>query len=135
MTVSHDHYDHNYVEGVQGDPQIIRSEGEFEVCGIKIKGVSAFHDEVKGEKRGSIIIYVFEIDGLKICHLSDLGHLLSKAQIEEIGKVDVLLTPVGGTFTIDAEGAVAVVEQLSPKLVIPMHYKTPAVSMPYRSSG
>ena len=130
LTVSHDHYDHNYVEGVQGDPQIIRSEGEFEVCGIKIKGVSAFHDEVKGEKRGSIIIYVFEIDGLKICHLSDLGHLLSKAQIEEIGKVDVLLTPVGGTFTIDAEGAVAVVEQLSPKLVIPMHYKTPAVSMP-----
>ena len=101
----------------------------FEVCGIKLREYYLFHDS-KGEKRGSIIIYVFEIDGLKICHLSDLGHLLSKAQIEEIGKVDVLLTPVGGTFTIDAEGAVAVVEQLSPKLVIPMHYKTPAVSMP-----
>ena len=127
VTVSHDHYDHNYVEGVQGDPKIVKSPGECTISGISIKGVSAFHDEVKGEKRGPIIIYIFDIDGVKICHAGDLGHLLSKTQLEEIGEVDVLLLPVGGTFTLDAHGANAAVKQLSPKLIIPMHFKTPAV--------
>lgn len=130
VTVSHDHYDHNYVEAVQGDPKIIKTPGEYAFSDIKIKGIPCFHDEVKGAKRGPNIIFVFEMDGLRICHLGDLGHLLSKAQVEEIGKVDVLLIPVGGTFTLDAEGAVAVVEQLSPRLVIPMHFKTPEVSLP-----
>jgi len=130
VTVSHDHYDHNYVEAVQGDPIIIKTPGEHSYLDIKIKGVPTFHDEIKGTKRGPNIVYVFEMDGLRICHLGDLGHLLSKAQVEEIGKVDVLLIPVGGTFTLDAEGAVEVVKQLSPRLVIPMHFKTPEVSLP-----
>lgn len=130
VTVSHDHYDHNYVEAVQGDPEIMKSPGEYTIGGISLKGVPAFHDEVKGTKRGPSIIYVFEIDDMKICHVGDLGHLLSKAQLEEIGPVDVLMLPVGGTFTLDAEGAVAAIEQFSPKVVIPMHYLTPAVSMP-----
>jgi L-ascorbate metabolism protein UlaG (beta-lactamase superfamily) len=130
VTVSHDHYDHNYVEAVQGDPEVIKSPGEHSIGSLKIKGIPAFHDEVKGAKRGPNVVYVYEIDGLRVCHVGDLGHLLSKAQVEEIGKVDVLLIPVGGTFTLDAEGAAAVVEQLSPKVTIPMHFKTPAVSMP-----
>jgi L-ascorbate metabolism protein UlaG (beta-lactamase superfamily) len=130
VTVSHDHYDHNYVEGVQGDPQIIKSAGEFNIDNIRIKGVPAYHDEVKGAKRGPNIIYNFDIDGIKVCHVGDLGHLLSKTQLEEIGDVDVLLIPVGGTFTLDAEGAAAAIEQFSPKIIIPMHFKTPAVSMP-----
>jgi L-ascorbate metabolism protein UlaG (beta-lactamase superfamily) len=130
VTVSHDHYDHNYVEAVQGDPEVIKSPGEHSAGGVKIKGIPAFHDEVKGAKRGANVVYIYEIDGLRVCHVGDLGHLLSKAQAEEIGKVDVLLIPVGGTFTLDAEGAAAVVEQLAPKVTIPMHFKTPAVSMP-----
>jgi len=130
VTVSHDHYDHNYVEGVQGDPQVIKIPGEYAINNVEIKGVPAYHDEVKGAKRGSNIIFNFDIDGIKICHLGDLGHLLSKSQLEEIGNVDVLLIPVGGTFTLDAEGAAAAVEQFSPKIIIPMHFKTPAVSMP-----
>lgn len=130
VTVSHDHYDHNYVEAVHGDPTIIKAPGEYITCGVSIKGISAFHDEVKGAKRGQNIIFVYEIDGVRVCHVGDLGHLLSKAQVEEIGRVDVLLIPVGGTFTLDAEGAAAVREQLSPKITIPMHFKTPAVSMP-----
>lgn len=88
VTVSHDHYDHNYVEGVQGDPQIIKSAGEFNIDNIRIKGVPAYHDEVKGAKRGPNIIYNFDIDGIKVCHVGDLGHLLSKTQLEEIGDVD-----------------------------------------------
>ncbi|GLI51482.1 MBL fold metallo-hydrolase [Tepidanaerobacter syntrophicus] len=130
VTVSHEHYDHNYVEGIQGEPEVIRSAGECAIDGINIKGVPVFHDEAKGAKRGPNIIFVFEIDGLRICHLGDLGHLLSKSQLEEIGDIDVLLIPVGGTFTVNAEGALAVIDQISPKIVIPMHYKTPAVSMP-----
>ena len=130
VTVSHDHYDHNYVEGVQGDPEIMRSPGEYTIGGISIKGVPSFHDEVKGAKRGPNIIYTFNIDGIKVCHVGDLGHLLSKSQLEEIGEIDVLMIPVGGTFTLDAEGAVASIEQFSPKITIPMHFKTPAVSMP-----
>ncbi|ADL08894.1 MBL fold metallo-hydrolase [Thermosediminibacter oceani] len=130
VTVSHDHYDHNYVEAVQGDPTIIKAPGEYSTGGVTIKGIPAFHDEVKGAKRGPVVIYVYEIDGIRICHVGDLGHLLTKLQVEEIGRVDVLLLPVGGTFTLDAEGAAAVMEQLSPKITIPMHFKTPAVSMP-----
>jgi len=130
VTVSHDHYDHNYVEGVQGDPEIIRAPGEYNMNGIGIKGIPAFHDEVKGAKRGPNVIYVYEADGIRVCHVGDLGHLLSKAQEDEIGKIDVLLIPVGGTFTLDAEGAAEVVNQLQPKMTIPMHFKTPAVSMP-----
>lgn len=130
VTVSHEHYDHNYVEGIQGEPEVIRSVGECAIDGINIKGVPAFHDEAKGAKRGPDIIFVFEIDGLRVCHLGDLGHLLSKSQLEEIGDIDVLLIPIGGTFTVNAEGALAVIDQISPKVVIPMHYKTPAVSMP-----
>jgi L-ascorbate metabolism protein UlaG (beta-lactamase superfamily) len=130
VTVSHDHYDHNYVDGVQGDPNVIRNVGQYQQNGVSIRGISSFHDEAKGAKRGANVIFVYEIDGLKLCHVGDLGHLLSKAQIEEIGSVDVLLIPVGGTFTLDAEGAVAVVEQLSPRVTIPMHFKTPEVSMP-----
>jgi L-ascorbate metabolism protein UlaG (beta-lactamase superfamily) len=130
VTVSHDHYDHNYVEGVQGDPQVIKSPGEFTIGSVNIKGVPAYHDEVKGAKRGPNIIYTFDIDGIKVCHLGDLGHLLSKTQLEDIGDVDVLLIPVGGTFTLDAEGAAAAIEQFSPKITIPMHFKTPAISLP-----
>ena len=130
VSVSHDHYDHNYVEGVQGDPQIIRSAGEYTIGNVKIKGVPAYHDEVKGAKRGTNIIFNFDIDGIKVCHVGDLGHLLSKSQLEEVGHVDVLLIPVGGIFTLDAEGAAAAVEQFSPKIIMPMHFRTPAVSMP-----
>lgn len=133
VTVSHDHYDHNYVEGVQGDPQVIKSSGEYAIDSVSIKGVPAYHDEVKGAKRGPNIIYTFDIDGIKVCHLGDLGHLLSKTQLEDIGDVDVLLIPVGGTFTLDAEGAAAAIEQFSPKIIIPMHFKTPAISLPIDS--
>ncbi|AEE92559.1 Zn-dependent hydrolase [Tepidanaerobacter acetatoxydans Re1] len=130
VTVSHDHYDHNYVEGIQGDPEVVKSTGECAISGISIKGIPAFHDEAKGAKRGPNIIYTFEIDGIRVCHVGDLGHLLSKTQIEEIGDVDVIMIPVGGTFTLDADGAAALIEQLSPKITIPMHFRTPAVSMP-----
>lgn len=76
------------------------------------------------------MVYVYEIDGLRVCHLGDLGHILTDEQIKEIGRTDVLLLPVGGTYTIDYEQAAELVSLMDPKLVIPMHFKTSALSFP-----
>ena len=122
LTVSHGHPDHNNVASVRGNPKIVREAVSEETKGIKIKGIPCYHDEVGGTKRGSNIIFCFEVDGIRACHLGDLGHLLSDKQVAEIGKVDILLVPVGGYFTIDDKAATQVCDQLKPKVIIPMHW-------------
>jgi L-ascorbate metabolism protein UlaG (beta-lactamase superfamily) len=126
VTVSHDHANHNNVAAVGGQPYVISRPGEYEISDILIIGVATYHDDEAGKARGKNTVYLIEIDDLSVCHLGDLGHALTSAQIEEIGKVDVLLLPVGGTTTINAATAAEVVRQLEPKVVIPMHYRTPA---------
>lgn len=124
--VSHDHSDHSNVKAIGGKPFVIDSTGEYEVKDVFIKGISAFHDSVDGKERGSVVIYKIETDGLKLCHLSDLGQKeLSPEQLEEIGVVDILMIPVGGTYTLDAKGAADIIAQIEPRIVIPMHYKLP----------
>lgn len=127
VTVSHGHYDHNFTDCVKGSYEVINKVGNFYVKDISITGVHTYHDNERGSKRGDNIVYVFEVDGIRVCHLGDLGHLLSPAQIEMISKVDVLLVPVGGVYTINGEEAAQVVKQLKPSIVIPMHYKTAAL--------
>ncbi|MEX2158899.1 MAG: MBL fold metallo-hydrolase [Dehalococcoidia bacterium] len=127
VTVSHDHPAHNNVSGVAGTPRIIRGPGEFEVSGVLIQGIPTFHDSAKGSERGKNTAYVFEVDEVLVCHLGDLGHVPSPEQVEELSGVDILFLPVGGNTTIDATAAAQTVSLLEPKLVIPMHYKTPAV--------
>lgn len=124
VTVSHNHFDHNYTQAITGDPLIFDTPGEYEAKGAEFKGVSAFHDEEGGKDRGLITIFAIEIEGIKICHLGDLGTELSPDQLEQLDGVDILLIPVGGTYTIGAEKAAKVTSQLEPKIVIPMHYKT-----------
>nr|MBO2493927.1 MBL fold metallo-hydrolase [Clostridia bacterium] len=124
VTVSHQHFDHSYVQGIPGKPEVISEAGNFSVKGIPIRGIVSYHDDQGGRKRGTNIVYVYEIDGVRVCHLGDLGHVLSKEQVEQIGHVDVLLIPVGGTYTIDAKAAASVVSTLKPSIAIPMHYKT-----------
>ena len=131
VTVSHDHGDHNNVAAVQGNPQEVR--GTTEAKGIKIKGIPTAHDEVGGSERGSNTVFCFEVDGVNICHMGDLGHPLSNDQLTELGKVDVLLIPVGGLFTIDARTASEIGNQLKPKVIIPMHYKTDKCGLPINS--
>jgi len=123
VTVSHQHFDHNYTKGVSGNPQIIDGPGQFSVKGFEIKGIKSFHDDENGTKRGENTIFRISAEGLTLCHLGDLGHLLTPEQIQEIGSVDILMIPVGGHYTIDADEAVRVVSQLNPKIVLPMHYK------------
>ena len=109
---------------------MVRGPGEYEIGGVLIIGTATFHDDEKGGVRGKNTIYLMEIDGVSICHLGDLGHVLTTEQVEELGDVDVLLLPVGGVSTIDASMAAEVIRQLEPQAVIPMHYKTPAISRP-----
>lgn len=128
VLVSHDHDDHNYVKGLPGSPQVLKVSGQ--VREIKINGIDSFHDESNGSERGSNMIFSFNMDGIDICFLGDLGHQLSSEQIDAIGNVNLLLVPVGGTFTVDADGAIKLIEALKPDLVIPMHYKTAKCNLP-----
>jgi len=125
VVVSHDHSDHNNVAAVQGKPEIIRGPGTKTAKGIQFKGIATSHDSSQGTQRGSNTVFCFTIDDLQLCHLGDLGHALTQAQVTEIGAVDILFVPVGGFFTIDATSANQVCDQLKPKVVIPMHFKTP----------
>ena len=122
VTVSHEHFDHNYVESVGGNPEVVNSAGSKEVKGIKFNGIATYHDDTEGSQRGSNVILCFEVDGVKVCHLGDLGHPLSPQQVADVGRVDVLMIPVGGNYTIDAAVATEVSGKLAPKIIIPMHF-------------
>ncbi|MFQ6050823.1 MAG: MBL fold metallo-hydrolase [Candidatus Hydrothermarchaeota archaeon] len=128
--VSHDHFDHNKVKVLKGKPSVIKGEGKKKAKNIEFKGIETFHDDSKGRMRGKNTVFVFEVDGVRFCHLGDLGHILDENQIRDIGEVDVLFIPVGGTFTINAREADKVIEQLTPKIIVPMHYKTEVVTLP-----
>lgn len=128
VTVSHEHSDHNNVSAVKGQPEVLRGVGVKNVKGIEFRGIASYHDDSSGKQRGANTIFCFSVDGIKFCHLGDLGHQLGADQIAEIGQVDVLFVPVGGLFTIDARIATVVASDLKPKITIPMHYKTPKVT-------
>ena len=128
VTISHDHADHNYVAGVPGNPVVVTESTE--VSGISFQVIGSYHDNAQGAERGPNRIFCFAVDGIRVCHLGDLGHLLSTEQASSIGDVDVLLIPVGGHFAIDAQGATRTIDQLRPAVAIPMHYKTPKVDFP-----
>ena len=128
VTVSHQHVGHSYVQGIGGEPRLVTGPGEYEISGILIIGIATFHDAEGGKERGRNTVYLMEVDEVSVCHLGDLGHVLTAEQVEELGNVDVLLLPVGGVSTINAPMAAEVVRQLEPKAVVPMHYKTPALS-------
>jgi L-ascorbate metabolism protein UlaG (beta-lactamase superfamily) len=126
VTVSHNHSDHNYTAGVNGSPHVISRPGEYEIAGVLVIGLATYHDNAKGAERGKNTVFVIETEEMSICHLGDLGAPLSDSQIEEIGKVDVLMIPVGGVYTIGAAAAAAMVRQMEPRIVLPMHYNTGA---------
>lgn len=129
VTASHSHPDHNYTKPFLGSI-IISKKGGYNVAGIKITGIPAWHDTKQGKERGNNIIFVYEIDGLRISHCGDLGHTLSDKDVSTLGMIDVLLIPVGGHFTIDAAQATAVVEKIKSRIIIPMHYKTEVLDFP-----
>ncbi len=122
-TVSHAHFDHNNTKSLKGDFFEIDAPGEYSIKNVHIEGIESFHDDQNGKERGRNTIFIIESEDLRVCHLGDLGHLLTESQVEAIGEIDVLMIPVGGTYTLDTEEAEKVVGQLEPKIIIPMHYK------------
>ncbi|MGQ9636947.1 MAG: MBL fold metallo-hydrolase [Thermodesulfobacteriota bacterium] len=130
VLTSHDHADHNDTKSLPGSPEIVKGRGSKTIKGIPIKGIPSYHDPSRGRERGENTIFVLSVDGMQLCHLGDLGHTLGERELAEIGPVDILLLPVGGFFTIDAKEATQVVEQIKPKVVIPMHFKTSKCGFP-----
>lgn len=130
VVVSHDHFDHNAVSAVRGKPEVVKGSGIKTVRGIQFRGIATYHDTSQGKQRGTNTVFCFTLDDIKFCHLGDLGHLLSQAQINEIGAVDILFIPTGGFYTIGAADASKVCDQLKPKVIIPMHFKTAKCDFP-----
>ena len=126
VTVSHQHDNHNFTKAVAGTPTILDNAGEYEVHGAFVTGIQTFHDTEKGAERGKNIAFVVEMEGIKVCHLGDLGHAPTAGQVEEMVGCDILFVPVGGGTTIDGAKAAEIVNTLEAKLVVPMHYQTDA---------
>jgi L-ascorbate metabolism protein UlaG (beta-lactamase superfamily) len=142
VTVSHEHSDHNYVQMATGNPLVIRgltqdgfAKIDRTIKAVHIRTVATYHDSDKGSQRGRNAVFVFELPGLRIVHLGDLGHKLDPEQISAIGPVDILMTPVAGGPTIDPKTAVEVIDQLQAKVVIPMHYSTAATAARMAARG
>ncbi|MEK7541137.1 MAG: MBL fold metallo-hydrolase [Patescibacteria group bacterium] len=136
LLVTHQHHDHNNVKAVKparaggGTPFLINGPGEYEVKEVFIRGVPAFHDDSEGKEKGANTIYTIEAEGLRFCHLGDLGQKqLTDEQLEKIGNIDVLMIPVGGEFTISSQEAQRIVSQIEPRIVIPMHYELPKLKI------
>ncbi|MBI2577718.1 MAG: MBL fold metallo-hydrolase [Candidatus Wildermuthbacteria bacterium] len=126
VLITHDHPDHNNVQGVKGEPFVISNPGEYDVKGVFIQGIHSFHDGVEGKERGTNTIYTIEMEDMRLCHLGDLGQKeLTAEQLEKIGNVDILFVPVGGVDTLDGTQAAEVIEQIEPKLAVPIHYALP----------
>lgn len=124
VTVSHSHKDHNNVSAVKGNPAVISGVGSCEIDGVDINAFTTNHDEKSGKLRGTNLVFTYRLDGVTVCHLGDIGEECSARILDAIGSVDVLLIPVGGKYTIDAELAKDYVDKLMPSIVIPMHYQT-----------
>lgn len=127
VTISHSHKDHSRKDLVDGNPMVIDKSGAIDVKGIHVYGIESYHDQSEGKDRGQNIIFKFRIDGVEVCHMGDVGEDCTPELVEEIGPINILLIPVGGTYTIDAEKAKEYVDRLMPDIVIPMHYKSKGV--------
>lgn len=124
VAVTHDHYDHNNVPGVSGSPFLVQGPGEYEVKQIFLYGIPSWHDDKEGQERGPNTMYLLESEGMSLAHLGDLGQPeLTQAQLEHFEGVDILILPVGGTYTVNAKQAAAIVSQIEPRIIIPIHYQ------------
>ncbi len=124
VAISHQHQGHTNLNAVRPEFQVVDGPGEYEMHGVFISGIRTYHDGATGQERGYNTIFLFELDGMKFCHLGDLGHGLSTDQLEEIGTPDVLMVPAGGVGVISPAQAAELVAQLEPKIVLPMQYAT-----------
>ena len=130
VLVSHSHFDHNSVKSVaKGTTKTISEPGTHKISDVEITGISAFHDNQKGERRGEICIFKFIVNGITFCHLGDLGHIPEQAQLKELNEIDILFIPIGNVFTIGSSDAWKTIRLIKPKVAIPMHYRVGGLSL------
>lgn len=127
VTISHQHEDHNFLSGVSGQPFVVDMAGEYEIGGLSIDGVDSDHDQQGGAERGHNLMFRLGFSDLVVTHLGDLGGTLEAKQLERLAGTDILLVPVGGHYTLDAKRAIEAINQIEPKIVIPMHYQLPGL--------
>ena len=130
ITMSHEHHDHNDESMIVGSPVILRGTQEAAAGGVAARAFGSYHDEAQGAKRGKNAIRVFEMDGLKIVHMGDQGCMPEDAILAEISGADVMMIPVGGTYTVDAKEAKEIIDRTKPRCVVPMHVKTKGCGYP-----
>lgn len=130
VTISHDHFDHNFTGFIENNPTIINTVGKHNTDFCEVTGIKSFHDSTNGSERGNNIIFKYNVDGLTLCHLGDLGHDLNDETLKELGNIDVLFIPVGEVYTFDVNTAANVARKINPKFIVPMHYKTELLNIP-----
>lgn len=130
VLVTHSHYDHSNAESLTGEPFVITGPGEYETKGIYVRGIETFHDTSEGKERGMNTIYRIEAEDIRLLHMGDFGEAEMRSEtLEEVGDIDILMVPVGGKYTIDAETAAKVAKQVESKIIVPMHYKVPGLKV------
>lgn len=129
VLISHGHYDHNYLAKIKGGPEIVDREGTHEIKGISIEGFPSYHDAVGGSQRGKNLIMQWELEGMKLSHLGDLGEAVDEEKKRILSTTDILFIPIGGMVTIGAEEALRYLDEIKPKIAFPMHYKTPDLNI------
>lgn len=130
VLTSHQHDDHNYIKDIKGSFTHIADKGLYFERGVNIRAIPSYHDASRGTERGDNLLFAIDVDGLIVAHLGDLGHTLNKETISSLGKIHVLMLPVGGFYTIGAEEATKVMHDLDPVITIPMHFKTEKCDFP-----
>lgn len=130
LLLSHNHFDHNNERDVKGNYFLIKEPGEYEIKKVFVQAIKSFHDDKEGKERGENLIFKILSEDISLCHLGDLGQKeLTKEQLEELRKIDILMIPVGGIYTISGKEAKNIVDSLKPKIVIPMHYGLPKLKI------
>ena len=126
---THGHFDHHYTEGVEGARDVIEAVGSYDRGGVHIEGIASFHDDCGGRKRGKNVIFVVDDGQARVCHMGDIGELPRADLLRAIGQVDLLFVPVGGTYTVDAEGALAYIDAARPRTAMAIHYCCPGCTL------
>lgn len=131
VLVTHNHYDHNAVRVVHGKhDDFIGRNGQFSAKGLSVEGLPAWHDSVKGAERGPNTMYLFEMDGISVCHCGDLGCIPDEDVLDRVRGVDMLFVPVGETFTMPLPEVKRFLEIVNPNVIVPMHYRVGGLSIP-----
>ena len=131
VLVTHSHYDHASMEHIEGEYTLIDRPGVFnyEQDGIKVIGINTFHDKSQGSQRGTNVVFVLEAEGIRLMHMGDIGYVPDEEFFEQAGKIDILMVPVGGVYTVDAKEALEICRLAEPNIILPMHYKTMFLQM------